>query len=478
MEERPRKGSTVSLPVAGNLPHDRGSKPFRAWPHIRSILLRLYRLGIIVAIVWLIHYHAAWVKVQGESPIIVDEVRPLLPAAAKLEVDPSEKQGLFVLDKEGNRAGYVLKTSPISDSVRGYSGPTDTLIVLDNNMKVAGLRIRSSTDTKEHVRNVATDEYFMKTWNEKTWEEVAGMDPKTAGIEGVSGASLTSLSIANAIQYRFKKSLPATRPAAAAHSLAWMRWIGMPEEVRSDLSSMRIRADDWGLLAVIAAAGVFSFTHLRSITWARRAFQIVLIGYVGFYNGQLLAQSMGAGWAANGVPWQVAPGLTLLAAAALAIPWSTRRALYCSQICPHGAAQELLGRIKKKKLKLHHGLEAGLKWLPPGLIALVLAVTIWKLPLELAGIEPFDAYLIKAAGIATIAVAIIGLAASIFVPMAYCKYGCPTGLVLNFMRAHGKADHFGRRDIGAALLLLLAYGIYLAHADVTAWILAGKPGLW
>ena len=32
--------------------------------------------------------------------------------------------------------------------------------------------------------------------------------------------------------------------------------------------------------------------------------------------------------------------------------------------------------------------------------------------------------------------------------MAYCKYGCPTGLVLSFVRSHGKADGFGRREVG------------------------------
>ena len=47
--------------------------------------------------------------------------------------------------------------------------------------------------------------------------------------------------------------------------------------------------------------------------------------YVGFINGDLLAQSLFAGWMQAGAPWRTAPGLVLLAAAALAVPWATGR---------------------------------------------------------------------------------------------------------------------------------------------------------
>ena len=64
---------------------------------------------------------------------------------------------------------------------------------------------------------------------------------------------------------------------------------------------VRFRADDIAMIVVIAVAVAFSFTRLRGVTWARRAFQVVLIGYVGFWNGQLLAQSLFAGWAELGM---------------------------------------------------------------------------------------------------------------------------------------------------------------------------------
>src|SRR5947199_71909 len=98
-----------------------------------------------------------------------------------------------------------MASPPLAPTTSIPPRPTDTLIALDNDSRVLGIRIRSSWDTKEHVRDVAANDYFMKTWNGKTWDQVAGLDPRAAGIEGVSGASLTSMAIANAIQHRFKR---------------------------------------------------------------------------------------------------------------------------------------------------------------------------------------------------------------------------------------------------------------------------------
>jgi hypothetical protein len=434
--------------------HSRGAR-------LRSLALRLYRLGVICAIVFIIHRHHSRLRVDEGAEITLDEVRPFFPTAAKLDTDTSARGGLFVLDKSSNTVGYVLRTSPMSDSIKGYAGPTDTLLALDYpGMKVLGIRIRSSWDTKVHVKDVGNDEYFMSLWNGKTWDQVAGMEPRAAHIEGVSGASLTSLAIANAIHQRFKASKEA---AAAKPPPVHLRW------------------HDWGLIAVIALALAFTFVpHLRSRTWARRAFQVVLIGYVGFWNGQILAQSLMSGWSAAGVAWRAAPALALLLAAALVVPWTTRRAFYCSQICPHGAAQELVGRLNRRKLRVPRSLDAGLRWLPPLLVAFVLIVTMWRLnstppkgglpTIDLADVEPFDAYLIRTASWVSITIAVAGLVAAAFVPMAYCKYGCPTGLVLSFVRSHGRADTFGRRDYAAGLLVLLTVALYMSYGAVHHWI--------
>jgi NosR/NirI family transcriptional regulator, nitrous oxide reductase regulator len=70
-------------------------------------------------------------------------------------------------------------------------------------------------------------------------------------------------------------------------------------------------------------------------------------------------------------------------------------------------------------------------------------------------------------------IAIIGLIAAAFVPMAYCKYGCPTGLVLAFVRSHGKADRFSIRDTVAGFMVLFVVALYHQYDSVHRWIVGG-----
>jgi hypothetical protein len=99
-------------------------------------------------------------------------------------------------------------------------------------------------------------------------------------------------------------------------------------------------------------------------------FQIALVGYVGLVAGDLVAVKLLAGWARTGIPWSTAPGIVLLVAAALVVPWGTGKPFYCHHVCPHGAAQELLGRIRPRRwqVTLSAGAVRGLEYLPFALL--------------------------------------------------------------------------------------------------------------
>ena len=190
---------------------------------------------------------------------------------------------------------------------------------------------------------------------------------------------------------------------------------------------------------MIAGGLLLAFTNLRGAGGLRIPFQLAAVVYLGFLHGDMVSQALLAGWAQSGVPWRLAPGLLLLVAVAFLVPLLTRKQVYCHHLCPHGAAQQLLRHVAPRPVHPPRWLARGLATVPAWLLLWVVLVALLGLPFNLAAIEPFDAYLVRIAGWATLTIAVVGLAVSLLVPMAYCRFGCPTGAVLNYLRRNGAA---------------------------------------
>ncbi len=417
---------------------------------MKQLALQLYRVAVVGVIVWLIRDLAVHQRTHGDSPILVEEVKGVFAEAAALRPDDSARDGLFVLDRAGRELGYVVRTQPKCEDIIGYAGVTDALVLLDRDWKIVGLKIHASEDTADYVKNIAVDRRFLKKWNGLTWNAAADLDLKQAGIEGVSGATMTSMAIARSVKARLKMS----RDELVARPVLRFGW------------------RDWGMFTVVAMATVMAFGRSDWRHRWKRPYQVALIVYVGFIAGDLLAMKLLAGWTRGGVPWTTAPGLVLLTVAAFLIPATMRKPIYCHQICPHGAAQELIGHFRPKRWQwvLPAGVVRGLEFLPGALLLLVLVTALLALPLDLAGLEPFAAYVVRSAGWATLVVAGVGLVASAFVPQAYCRFGCPTGALLNFVRARGATDGFSRRDAAALGFVMCAAALRWGYLPLMQWV--------
>ena len=356
---------------------------------LKQLALQLYRFAVVATIVWLIRDVAVRQRIQGDSPVTAAEVVSLIPTAASLRADDSARDGLFVLDRTGRELGYVVRTQPACRDILGYAGTTDALVVLDRDWKIIGLKIHASEDTDTYVRDITLDRRFLKKWNGLTWDNAAQLDLKAAGIEGVSGATMTSMAIAQSVKARLKLSRDEIA-AATPLRFAWR---------------------DYALLVVLAAA-------------------------------------------------------------ALMVPFTTGKPFYCHQICPHGAAQELISHFRPARFQitLSGPVIRGLENFPFALLGLTLVVALTAIPLDLADLEPFAAYILRSAGLATLTVAAVGLIAAFFVPQAYCRFGCPTGALLNFVRARGPADRFSLRDAVSLVLLGLAALLNWKYLAVILWI--------
>ena len=416
----------------------------------KRFFLQLYRLGVVCVIVWLVRDLAVRQRTQGDSPIGVDEVKGFFPEAAWLRPDDSARDGLFILDRRQRELGYVVRTQPQCQDIIGYAGVSDVLIVLDPAWKIVGLKVHASEDTRDYVENVELDRRFLKKWNGLAWNAAAELDLQKAGIEGVSGATMTSMAMARSVKARLQLSRDEI--------------VGRPP--------LRWGWRDSGMLVVLALAAVMAFGRPEWRHRWKRPYQIALIVYVGLVAGDLVAQKLVVGWARGGVPWTTAPGLVLLVAAALLVPWATRVPFYCHHVCPHGAAQELIGRVRPKRWRWmpRADMLRALEFLPSGLLVLTLVVSMLAVPLDLAGIEPFAAYVVRSAGWATLTIAGVGLAASFFIPQAYCRFGCPTGALLSFVRTRGVTDKFSPRDGVALGLVVVAVILNWKFLSIITWV--------
>ena len=375
------------------------------------------------------------------DPLRVGEVRGFFPQADRL-APCEDRPGMFTVeDAHGNRLGYVTRTSPTGDNLVGFQGPTDTLIALDAESRVLGIAIRHSYETPEYVGWVKEENPFMTRFNSMRLDELASLDLFEAQIEGVSGATITSMTIAETLVMtarHFKQMKP-----------------------RQSQTSLVVTAQDIGTGVVVLFALVLAFSPQRGEKWVRISFQIVLIVYLGFVSGDMVSQAILVGGAQNGIPWRLAGRLVLLTGAAFLVPVVSRRPFYCHHLCPHGAAQQLLMNVLPFRLRLSKWVSRILHLLPAVLLIWVLLVAMLHWPYSLTAIEPFDAYMFRVAGWATIAVGIVGLAFSLFVPMGYCRFGCPTGTVLGYLRRHGRSDRFTPRDWMALALVAIAIAIGL-----------------
>ena len=370
-----------------------------------------------------------------EQPPALADLKLIYPNAVGIEPDPGDPAVIRVRAADAIPLGWALRTSPAADRVIGYQGPTDAVIGFDATGKVCGMAVLASYDNEPYVGYVRDDAAFRGVYLGMTLEALAGLDPRSTGVEGVSGATMTSQAVAEGIiraakQHAGQRVMVPGQASVTASLAAFMRSIDGPQ---------------WGALGVIAAGIITAFTRLRGTWFGRLALPLAVLAYLGFGAGALLSQAQVWGWAQAGVP-RGAVVLVALSLAAFVLPITTRRNVYCSHLCPHGAAQQLLVQFVKPKRSVPGWLRPWLVALPWVLLAVAILTALFHWPLNLVDLEPFDAYLPAVAGIAAIVIFAVSLAASSFYPMAYCRHGCPTGALLDHLRLHRRADRFSWRD--------------------------------
>jgi Na+-translocating ferredoxin:NAD+ oxidoreductase RnfG subunit len=391
---------------------------------------------------------ATRVLAKFATPLQLSDATPFFSDAVAIKPDPVIDALWHVLGDDGQPLGSLLRTSPAADSVVGYQGPTEVRLAWNNAGETLGVAIGGSFDNEPYVGYVRSDTGFLELLSKFTAQQWSELDLKEQGIEGVSGATMTSMAVAESLVAAAKKwrmEQASTNASTQATGQPAVRHLGT--------------------IVIVGVGMVIGLTRLRGNSRLRSVYQLALIVYLGLINGDLLSMAMWVGWAHSGIPWQNAVGLVVLSIAALAIPIGAKTNVYCSHLCPHGAVQQLLPRRWKRRAPLGEKTRWLLSAIQPLLLIWVLLVGILCLPLSLVDIEPFDAYAWRAAAWPTLIVCALGLIASFRIPMAYCRFGCPTGAVLSYIRRNAKSHQWSYADSFVAICLLLSLSLYAW----TAW---------
>ncbi|QDV47395.1 Electron transport complex subunit RsxG [Stieleria neptunia] len=393
-----------------------------------------------------------------------EELQRWFPEASATRV---EGDRVIALDRSGNELGTVIRTGPLSDSIIGYQGPTELLIRVDSAadaedneqppLTVADIKIRSSFDNEPYVGYCKTEYGFWALFTGRTLTGLADMDLDAERVEGVSGATMTSMAIAETLVAsagRFQVREQQREKANQASRSSWGHWRNRVLE----MLEMRLTAAEVGCVLVLCLIPLFRmrgwFRHQR----IRKLWLVAVIAVIGIWSGNLISMALVAGWSGGGIAWQLAPALAAITIVAFVAPVGWKSNPYCNHLCPHGALQQLLRphHQSKRYWKPPARLVAVLKVLPGALLVLAYLTLLWRPAIDLSSWEPFHAYLYRMAPWTAVALAGLTLLFSAFVPMGYCRLGCPTGRLLDHLRRSAGSDRLQLADGVAIGLLVVA----------------------
>ena len=126
----------------------------------------------------------------------VSEIRPYFGDAAKTKaIDTAFYE---VKDAKGNKLGTVLFSSPYSDQIKGFNGPTPLLIALDADGRIKTVALLENEETPRFAQSVVEGGLY-ESWNGLTVEEA--LDKQ---VDAVSGATYTSNGVKNSLVARLK----------------------------------------------------------------------------------------------------------------------------------------------------------------------------------------------------------------------------------------------------------------------------------
>ncbi|MDR2512016.1 MAG: 4Fe-4S binding protein [Bacteroidales bacterium] len=356
---------------------------------MKKVLKILAVIAIAVLLILLNHYRKTKTEIEKLDNILVEN-------------------GEKIAKNSDNSLIFNINASEIT----GYGGETPLRIEVDKNGKISSVQLLDNNETPAFVKRLI-DKGFFNSWNGMTIEDAVNSD-----VDAISGSTMTTSAVIKTLKSDLKRRIEEGQFIAqiSTEKIQWLSWV-------KNVASL--------LVLLFGLASFLLPSKFRKYRYILLGLSVIVLG---FWQGRYLSITYFFNSAVNGVHL-AAWVMLIMAVLALLLPIFTKKAFYCTYICPFGALQELSGKIPvKKKLILPQKITKYLKWLQPTLFVVILGLLFTNILSDFVNFEPFAAFLLDLHLWIPMIIAGTMLVISVFLPKFWCKYLCPTGFLLEWVR--------------------------------------------
>lgn len=314
----------------------------------------------------------------------------------------------------------VVNTKPLAKDVQGYGGPVPLKIHIKDG-RVAAVEAEPNAESPDFFNRAKE---LLNHWQNKSVDEALAEE-----VDAVSGATFSSRAIIANMQrgLAYAKQHGQWGEDGSAGALG----TSAPPIEGGSAGALETSAPSIvALIAVLLGAVVPLFYNNRRLHLVQLAVNVVVLGlWTGtFVSYTLFLRIFAGGVSLSAIGALAAPLLMLIVA--LIYPLAGRSGHYCANICPFGSAQELAGKLSRRKLRITPRVLKLLSVLRNLLWGVLMALLLTGTCTAWIDYELFTAFLYSSASVWVTVLAALFLVLSVWVPRPYCRFVCPTGALI------------------------------------------------
>ena len=318
---------------------------------------------------------------------------------------------------------FVVNTKPLVKDVQGYGGPVPLKIHIKDG-RVAAVEAEPNAESPDFFNRAKE---LLNHWQNKSVDEALAEE-----VDAVSGATFSSRAIIANMQrglaYAQKRGQWGEDGSVGALGTSAPPIVGSED---GSVGALETSAPPMvALIVVLLGAVVPLFYNNRRLHLVQLVVNVVVLGlWTGtFVSYTLFLRIFAGGVSLSAIGALAAPLLMLIVA--LIYPLAGRSGHYCANICPFGSAQELAGKLSRRKLRITPRVLKLLSVLRNLLWGVLMALLLTGTCTAWIDYELFTAFLYSSASVWVTVLAALFLVLSVWVPRPYCRFVCPTGALI------------------------------------------------